>query len=223
MTQALGYCLAEITVHDAHAYQDYLAKSAPAVAAAGGRFLVHGGSPEVIEGDRRLTRVALLEFPSVEQAQDFYQGTAYQEAIALRQRAASCHYTILTGNDPENMSTHQPGFNKGYVFAEVHPTDLEKYMEYPKLSTPIVQQYGGTFIVRGGAPSIVEGDRKPGRIVITEYDSPQRARAFYYSPAYQEALKWRLRYSRSHLYLLTGTQDGALAQHVGETAMVSPR
>jgi uncharacterized protein (DUF1330 family) len=204
MTKPLGYCIAEITVTDPEAYKEYMARSGPAVQAAGGRFLVRGGSPEVIEGDRKISRVVLLEFASVDDAHEFYRGQQYQEAIPYRQRSATCHYTILTGNDPANTAGRRPGLGKGYVYAEMHPTDMEKYMEYPKLSTPLVQKYGGTFIVRGGAPIITEGDRKPGRVVITEYDSPERAREFYFSPEYQEALRWRLKYSESHLYLLTG-------------------
>ena len=204
MTKPLGYCLAELTVNDAEAYEEYVSRSASAAEAAGGRFLVRGGAPEALEGGRKFTQVALLEFPSVEDAQKFYRGQRYQEAIAYRQRSASCHYTILTGNDPANTDTRRPGVGKGFVYAEIYPTDMEKYMEYPRLSTPLVQKYGGVFIVRGGAPIVVEGDRKPGRVVITEYESPQHAREFYFSPEYQEALKWRLRYSESNLHLLAG-------------------
>jgi uncharacterized protein (DUF1330 family) len=200
----LGYCLAEITVTDPEAYKDYMARSGPAVAAAGGRFLIRGGQPEVIEGDRHVTRLVLVEFPSAEAAFGFYQGAQYREVIPYRTRAASCHYTILSGNDPANVAGRSGGGGKGYVYAEMHPTDLEKYMEYPKLSTPIVREYGGIFIVRGGQPKIMEGDRPPGRVVIVEFASPQRAREFYHSPEYQEALKYRQRHANSHLYLLQG-------------------
>ncbi len=205
MSTPLGYCLADIAIDDPEAYQLYMARSTPAVEAAGGRFIVRGGAPEVLEGDRPVSRVALVEFPSVAQARAFYEGAPYQEALGFRQRAARCHYSLLTGNDPANTAQRRPGGGKGYVWAEMHPTDMDKYMEYPKLSTPVVQQFGGTFIVRGGAPQVLEGDRPPGRVVIVEFDSPERARAFYHSPAYQEALKWRVRYARSYLCLLTGT------------------
>lgn len=204
MNTPLGYCLADITIHDPEAYKHYMARSGPAVEAAGGRFLVRGGSPEVLEGDRPVSRVALLEFPSVAQARAFYESGQYQEALPFRQRAASCHFSLLTGNDPANIAQRRPGSGKGYVWAEMQVTDLEKYMEYPKHSTPVVQQFGGTFIVRGGAPQLLEGDRTPGRVVIVEFDSPERARAFYHSPEYQAAMKWRVRYAQSQLCLLTG-------------------
>lgn len=204
MNTPLGYCLADITIHDPEAYKLYMARSGPAVEAAGGRYLVRGGSPEVLEGERAVSRVALLEFPSVAQARAFYESGQYQEALPFRQRAASCHFSLLTGNDPANTAQRKSGGGKGYVWAEMHPTDLEKYMEYPKLSTPIVAQFGGTFVVRGGAPHVLEGDRAPGRVVVVEFESPERARAFYHSPEYQEALKWRQRYSESHLCLLAG-------------------
>lgn len=205
MSTPLGYCLADITIHDPQAYTLYMARSTPAVEAAGGRFIVRGGAPEVWEGERPVTRVALVEFPSVQQARAFYEGAQYQEALVYRQRAAHCHYSLLTGHDPAHMAQRRPGPGKGYVWAEMYPSDLDNYMAYPKLSTPIVEQFGGTFIVRGGAPEVLEGDRVPGRVVIVEFDSPERARAFYRSPEYQEAMTWRVRYARSHLCLLSGT------------------
>ncbi|MBA2674564.1 DUF1330 domain-containing protein [Ramlibacter sp.] len=199
-----GYCLADITVHDATAYTQYTSRSGPAVEAAGGRFVVRGGTPEVIEGDRKVTRIALVEFPTVEAAHAFYRGDLYQDAVPYRVAASSTHYAILTGNDPAQMEAPAPGGPKGYLYAEMHPTDLEKYMEYPKMSTPIVHRFGGRFIVRGGQPQLLEGKRPTGRVVIAEFPSIDRAREFYFSPEYRQAMQWRLKYAHSDICLLTG-------------------
>lgn len=199
-----GYCLADIHVTQPDRYADYIQRSGPAVQAAGGRFVVHGGTPQVMEGVRRPSRIVLVEFVSVAAAQAFYEGAQYQEAMTHRAASATCHYSILTGNDPAQIEAPQPGGPKGYLYAEMHPSDIEKYMEYPKLSTPVARRFGGRFIVRGGQPRIMEGGRTPGRVVIVEFASVQRAREFYFSPDYQQAMQWRLKYAHSDICLLTG-------------------
>jgi uncharacterized protein (DUF1330 family) len=206
MTSTLpkGYCLAEITAHDPAASALSLERAALAAEAGGGRFLIQGGAPELLEGEQAPTHIELVEFESVEAAQAFHRSAQFQEALARRPAAASCHDAILTGNDPAQAGTPAPGGPKGYVYAEVHPTDLQQYMEYPKLSTPVVRQFGGRFLVRGGQPQLLQGERPTGRVVIAEFPSVAQARAFYFSPEYQQAMQWRLKYARSRLILLTG-------------------
>ena len=201
-----SYGFAEIAVTDPEAYKDYIARSGPAVAAAGGRFLVRGGDPRVVEGGRSAARIILVEFDAPDGADRFYQSPPYQDALPYRLRTASSHYYFLQGSgvadaDRVPAASDQP---RGYVFAEVYPQDLERYMEYPKLSTPIAARFGGRFIVRGGAPRVAEGDRSPQRIVIAEFPTARAAHDFYWSPEYQEALAYRQRYSTGHVYLLTG-------------------
>ena len=200
-----GYCIADIRITRPEAYPLYMERSTPAVAQAGGRFLIRGGSPEVLEGERETSRIALVEFDSVPRALDFSRGAAYQEAIALRQAAAECDYAVLTGADPAQIDPAAPAVGpKGYIYAVMQPTDLDKYMEYPKMSTPIVRRFGGRFIIRGGQPHRMEGDWPTGRVVLAEFPLPRQARDFYFSPEYQQALKYRQRYARSSLCLLTG-------------------
>ncbi len=93
-----GYVLCEIDVHDMDLYrQEYMSRSGPAVEAFGGRFIVRGGEPEVLEGGRDTTRVVIVEFESREKAREFYFSETYQEAAAWRKRAASTHYTLVEG------------------------------------------------------------------------------------------------------------------------------
>ena len=49
----------------------------------GGRFVVHGVIPEVIEGEWPGT-VVIIEFPDVEQARAWYRSPAYQEILPMR-------------------------------------------------------------------------------------------------------------------------------------------
>lgn len=92
-----GYILAQITVPDQAAYRDsgYMAMAEASVAAHGGRFLVRGGNPLVLEGEAGGHRVVILEFPTREAAATFHASADYQPAIALRQSLSTGSLTLL--------------------------------------------------------------------------------------------------------------------------------
>ena len=49
-----------------------------------------------------------------------------------------------------------------YVLVDVDVTDPARYDEYRPLAAASVEQYGGRYVVRGGASEVLEGDRVPG-------------------------------------------------------------
>ncbi len=93
---------------------------------------------------------------------------------------------------------------KGYVYAEVEVTDPELYATYSPKAAAAIAAFGGRYLVRGGNAEVIEGDRPVRRAVILEFDSPARAREFYHSQQYQEALAIRRRASRADLVMLEG-------------------
>ena len=64
----------------------------------GGRFLVRGGTREVVEGRAR-ARTVVLEFPSYQAARDCYGSPEYRAAAALRQGKAEADLLIIEGYD----------------------------------------------------------------------------------------------------------------------------
>ncbi|WP_237214232.1 DUF1330 domain-containing protein [Falsiroseomonas oryziterrae] len=93
---------------------------------------------------------------------------------------------------------------KGYVVAEIDVTDPETYRQYMPLAQAAIAAHGGRYVVRGGDPQALEGERAPQRFVVLEFDSREKAEAFYRSAQYQEAAAVRLRSSNSRVFLLTG-------------------
>lgn len=91
-----------------------------------------------------------------------------------------------------------------YVIAEVDVTDPKIYDEYRRLVPATVEQYGGRFAVRGGAVETKEGGWSPPRIVVLEFPSMERARAWYHSPEYARALALRLRAAKAKVILVEG-------------------
>jgi uncharacterized protein (DUF1330 family) len=91
-----------------------------------------------------------------------------------------------------------------YVIAEVEVTDPALYEEYRKMVPATIAQYGGKFLVRGGATETKEGGWRPKRLVVLEFASMDRARQWYHSPEYAPALALRLKAARSKLVLAEG-------------------
>jgi len=92
----------------------------------------------------------------------------------------------------------------GYVVVELTVTDPTKFEEYRKVVGATVDKYGGKFIVRGGKTEMLEGDQQPGRIVILEFPSAERAREWYDSEEYREPKAMRMAASTARLLLVEG-------------------
>jgi uncharacterized protein (DUF1330 family) len=74
-----------------------------------------------------------------------------------------------------------------YVIVRAKVTDLEQYKKYAAASTAVAAQYGGKFLARGGLTEALEGPHENRRVVILEFESMARAKAWYASPEYQAA------------------------------------
>jgi len=91
-----------------------------------------------------------------------------------------------------------------YVIAEVEVTDPVAYEEYRRTVPATIAQYGGKYLVRGGATETKEGGWAPARFVILEFPSLAQAQRWYDSPEYRPALAIRQRASRSKLIFAEG-------------------
>lgn len=95
---------------------------------------------------------------------------------------------------------------KGYIIGHVTISDPEAYKAYGARNDELLPQFGGRFLVRGGASETLEGDMK-SRHVILEFDSYDAAEKFYNSPEYQENMKIRLANSTGDIVLVEGIPD----------------
>jgi uncharacterized protein (DUF1330 family) len=91
-----------------------------------------------------------------------------------------------------------------YVIATVSIKDEARYAQYRAMVPATLQQYGGRFVVRGGAVETLEGDWKPGRVVVLEFADAAAARRWYDSPEYAPAKALRHDTSEGKLILVEG-------------------
>ncbi len=94
-----------------------------------------------------------------------------------------------------------------YVISEISaildPILMEKYRA---LAQTTIKKYGGRYVVRGGAIDKVEGESAPNAIVIVEFPTMERARQWYQSPEYAEALAIRSKALNRRLLFVEGVQ-----------------
>ena len=92
-----AYLVAEIEITDPAGYAEY-GKVVPAtVEKYGGKFLVRGGKAHPLEGDWPERRRVIIEFPSLEKAQAWWNSPEYEKPMAMRRAASKGRLMFLEG------------------------------------------------------------------------------------------------------------------------------
>lgn len=91
-----------------------------------------------------------------------------------------------------------------YIIIEIDVHDPAAYDDYKKLTPATLEVYGGKFIVRGGAAETLEGDWAPKRIVVLEFPSVEKAKAWWHSEEYAGPKAMRHAASTSRMIVVEG-------------------
>ncbi|HVG14150.1 MAG TPA: DUF1330 domain-containing protein [Chitinophagaceae bacterium] len=91
-----------------------------------------------------------------------------------------------------------------YILVDVSIHEPDEYEQYKKLTPASIAAYDGKFIVRGGGAEMLEGAWNPGRIVIVEFPSVERAKEWWHSPEYAEAKAIRQRTAETKMLVVEG-------------------
>ena len=89
-----AYAILDLDIYDIAEYLRYQRAVRPLLEAAGARYLARGGEFTVFEGDYQPERLVLVEFPSLQDMEDFYQSEAYQ---ALESQRLACSSARIIG------------------------------------------------------------------------------------------------------------------------------
>ena len=92
---------------------------------------------------------------------------------------------------------------QGYLICHITVTDPERYPEYIRRDTPILEAHGAKFVVRGGTSETLEGEAHKRHVVI-EFPSYEAALAAYNDPAYQEVAEIRRASAESTVIVVEG-------------------
>ena len=91
-----------------------------------------------------------------------------------------------------------------YIVVEVEVLDPARYEDYRKMVATTLAAYGGRFLVRASAVEPIEGSWSPKRLVILEFPSSAKAKAWWGSGEYAEAKALRQATARTQMILAEG-------------------
>lgn len=92
-----AYAIVDLEVFDIELYLRYQRAVRPLLEAAGARYLARGGEFRVFDGDYHPNRLVLVEFPSLEAMDDFYDSEAYQSLEPQRRACSSARILGVEG------------------------------------------------------------------------------------------------------------------------------
>jgi uncharacterized protein (DUF1330 family) len=95
---------------------------------------------------------------------------------------------------------------KAYIITELDVTgSMDVFQrDYAAHVQATVEPFGGRYIVRGGRSISVEGDPPRSRVVISVFDSMEKARAWRDSPEYKKIYPVREHEAKSRMYIVEG-------------------
>lgn len=98
--------------------------------------------------------------------------------------------------------------SKPPVYAIVDVGEITDAEGYKKVSqrgntATVSVQMGGLYLARGGKITALDGN-PPQRYVVIAFDSPEKAQAWYNSPAQKEVIAIRTKTTKSRSFLIEG-------------------
>lgn len=78
-----------------------------------------------------------------------------------------------------------------YVILRIRVIDSEKLKPYQSVAPSIISKYNGKILIRGGVSVSLEGPEENRRIVMIEFPTLEKAKKFYQSEEYIEAIELR--------------------------------
>ena len=92
----------------------------------------------------------------------------------------------------------------GYVISNIDVKNPEAYKEYIDKVKPIVEKFGGEYLVRAGEYKVIDGEWQYPRTVIIKFSSYEKALEWYNSEEYQPVKPIRLANSVANGIIIKG-------------------
>ena len=91
-----------------------------------------------------------------------------------------------------------------YVLIDMKVKNHETFEQFRHGVEPVIEEYGGRDLVRGGAVETPEGDWDHGRVVMLEFQDHEAWDAFYESAEYAPLRALRQSATESTVWVLQG-------------------
>ena len=92
-----------------------------------------------------------------------------------------------------------------YLIVDTKINDEEAYEEYKKRAKPIVESYGGEYLVRGGNTTVSENELwTPTRLVVVRFSSREEAENFLSCEKYAPVKAIRNKHAQTTMTIVDG-------------------
>ncbi len=88
---------------------------------------------------------------------------------------------------------------------EIHTRDM--YLQYIEKAKPIVESFGGEYIIRGGAITSLFGDWNPQRIILIRFPSQENIHSCFSSEEYLQIAALRENSTNTRAIILEGYES----------------
>ena len=90
-----AYVIVEIEIVDPVGFDEYRKRVVPIVEKWGGRYIAVSDRVETLEGDWKPKRIVVIEFPSTEQAKEWFGCEEYREPSKIRHRTSKTNMVLV--------------------------------------------------------------------------------------------------------------------------------
>ena len=92
-----------------------------------------------------------------------------------------------------------------YMIGDVDIKNIEEYKKYMKKVKPLIESYGGEYLIRGGEIDALETNLwKPTRMVLVKFPNKKIAMEWYNSEEYKPYKNIRLDNATSNILMVEG-------------------
>lgn len=92
-----AYVVIRIQAEDPTLLRDYQAAAPSVIEKYNGRLLARGGEVVTLEGPEERRRIIIIEFPSLDDARNYYYSSEYSSVIELRRDVAIAEIIAVDG------------------------------------------------------------------------------------------------------------------------------
>ena len=92
-------CIVYLNIDDWEGYDRYRSQVVRTLEPFGAKVVVRGGAFTTVEGEMPFERIVVLEFPSRDAAEAWYQSDAYQAVLPIRLAATRSQFVIVDALD----------------------------------------------------------------------------------------------------------------------------
>ena len=110
----------------------------------------------------------------------------------------------IGGAGARGIHAQQEKTPPAYVIAEVEVTDPANMQKYGEKVPETLARFNHHYVVRSNKIQALEGEPPKGGVVVIAFDSAEKARAWYDSPAYEAIRPIRQGAAKSRIFIVEG-------------------